>query len=117
VKIRIEAIRRIFHRCWFNEAITEAVRLAPGSYYERKDDARKAGLGPNKDWSCHGADAFGLMAIAYEEPSRSRGLPPEDRVSKTWTAVSEVALQEFTVRALEAQPIRKPLHFKPASNT
>jgi phage terminase large subunit len=69
--MRIEAIRRIFDRCWFNEATTEAGRLAPGYYYERKDDAREAGLGPNKDWSCHGADAFGLMAIAYEEPSRS----------------------------------------------
>ncbi|MGI8851983.1 MAG: PBSX family phage terminase large subunit, partial [Methyloceanibacter sp.] len=28
------------------------------------------GLGPEHDWSSHAADAFGLMAVAYEEPSR-----------------------------------------------
>ena len=29
------------------------------------------GLGPQHDWSSHSADAFGLMCIAYEEPSRT----------------------------------------------
>jgi phage terminase large subunit len=28
------------------------------------------GLGPEHDWSSHGSDSFGLMAISYEEPSR-----------------------------------------------
>ena len=26
------------------------------------------GLGPEHDWSSHGADSFGLMCVAYEEP-------------------------------------------------
>jgi phage terminase large subunit len=69
--MRIEAIRRILPKCWFNEATTEAGRDALGYYHERRDDERNIGLGPEHDWSSHGSDAFGLMAIAYAEPSRS----------------------------------------------
>src|SRR4029078_1368736 len=39
---------------------------------------RDVGLGPEHDWSSHAADAFGLMAIAYEEPSRLAALNPPD---------------------------------------
>lgn len=69
--MRIEAIRRILPRCWFNEAATEAGRDALGYYHERRDDQRNVGLGPEHDWSSHASDAFGLMAIAYEEPARN----------------------------------------------
>jgi phage terminase large subunit len=68
--MRIEAVRRIFPQCWFNEKTTEAGRDALGYYHERKDESRNVGLGPDHDWSSHAADAFGLMAVAYEEPSR-----------------------------------------------
>lgn len=70
--MRIEAVRRIFPKVWFNEATTEAGRDALGYYHERKDDTRNVGLGPEHDWSSHAADAFGLMAISWEEPSRAR---------------------------------------------
>lgn len=33
-----------------------------------QDEKRNVGLGPEHDWSSHAADAFGYMAIAYEEP-------------------------------------------------
>jgi len=69
--MRIEAVRRIFPRVWFNEATTEAGRDALGYYHERKDETRQVGLGPDHDWSSHAADAFGLMAVAYEDPSRA----------------------------------------------
>ena len=69
--MRIEAVRRIFPKVWFNEATTEAGREALGYYHEKKDEQRDVGLGPEHDWSSHAADAFGLMAIAYEEPSRT----------------------------------------------
>jgi len=29
-------------------------------------------LGPAHDWASHGADAFGLMCVAYEEPLARR---------------------------------------------
>jgi phage terminase large subunit len=71
--MRIEAARRLFPRIWFNEATTEAGREALGFYHERKDEHRNVGLGPDHDWSSHGADAFGLMCVAYEEPKKNSG--------------------------------------------
>ena len=55
-------------RCWFNEKATEAGRDALGYYHERRDENRNVGLGPEHDWSSHAADAFGYLAISYEEP-------------------------------------------------
>ncbi len=74
---RIEAGRRLFPSIWFNASTTEAGRDALGWYHEkRSDDDRNIGLGPNHDWSSHGADAFGLMCVVYEEPE-VKGEPEE----------------------------------------
>lgn len=70
--MRIEAVRRIFNRCWFNEAQTEAGRDALGYYHEKKDELRGYGMGPQHDWSSNASDAFGLLAICYEEPAIKR---------------------------------------------
>lgn len=69
---RVEAARRLFPNIWFNEATTQGGLDALGWYHEKRDEARGIGLGPDHDWSSHGADAFGLMCVAYEEP---RGKP------------------------------------------
>lgn len=69
---RIEAARRLFSLMWFNEATTEAGVAALGWYHEKKDEARNIGLGPEHDWASHGADAFGLMCVAYEEPVEAK---------------------------------------------
>jgi phage terminase large subunit len=68
--MRIEAVRRLGSKMWWNEATTEAGRDAVGFYHEKKDDVRNVGLGPEHDWSSHAADALGLMAICYEAPGR-----------------------------------------------
>lgn len=68
-KQRIEAARRRFPSIWFNDKPTEAGREALGWYHEKKDELRGIGLGPEHDWSSHGADAFGLMCVAYTEPT------------------------------------------------
>jgi phage terminase large subunit len=65
---RVEAARRIFNQCWFNEDTTESGREALGFYHEKRDETRDVGLGPDHDWASHAADAFGLMAIDYEPP-------------------------------------------------
>ena len=67
-KARVEAARRLFPAMWFNEDTTESGRAALGWYHEKRDEVRGIGLGPEHDWSSHGADAFGLMCVAYEEP-------------------------------------------------
>lgn len=75
-QMRIEAMRRIFPAIWFNETTTEAGRDALGFYHEKKDEQRNIGLGPEHDWSSHGSDALGLMAVVYEAP---QARPPERR--------------------------------------
>lgn len=65
---RVDAARRLFPRMRFNEATTEPGRDALGWYHEKIDEDRGIGLGPEHDWASHGADAFGLMAVVYEEP-------------------------------------------------
>lgn len=76
-KARIEAARRRFPAMWFNSPenadhettpTCEAGLSAIGWYHEKKDEVRNIGLGPEHDWSSHGADSFGLMAVAYEMP-------------------------------------------------
>jgi phage terminase large subunit len=69
---RVEAARRLFPSIWFNEETTEAGRAALGWYHEKRDEQRNIGLGPEHDWSSHGADAFGLMCVAYEGPREPR---------------------------------------------
>jgi phage terminase large subunit len=72
---RIEAARRLFPSMWFNEQTTEAGRAALGWYHEKIDEERNVGLGPDHDWSSHGADAFGLMAVAYDAPRAAAEAP------------------------------------------
>jgi hypothetical protein len=69
--MRIEAIRRLGPKLWFNAKTTEAGRDALGFYHERRDSQRNIGLGPDHDWSSHAADAFGMMAVTYVEPASS----------------------------------------------
>jgi phage terminase large subunit len=69
---RIEAARRRLPACWFNETTTKAGRDALGWYHEKIDPVRKIGLGPDHDWSSHGADSFGLMCVVYEPPKPPR---------------------------------------------
>lgn len=71
---RIEAVRRLFPQIWFDEETTTAGRDALGWYHEKKDESRGIGLGPEHDWASHGADAFGLMAVAYEAPVKAQAL-------------------------------------------
>ena len=73
-KARIEAGRRLFSAMWFDESKTSAGLDALGWYHEKKDEVRSVGLGPEHDWASHGADAFGLACVAYEEPTISRPL-------------------------------------------
>ena len=66
--MRIEAARRLFPALWFNQDTTQPGLDALGWYHEKRDADRNIGLGPDHDWSSHAADAFGLMAVAYEIP-------------------------------------------------
>lgn len=66
-KARVESARRTFPAMWFNESTTNPGIEALGWYHEKKDEARNIGLGPEHDWSSHGADSYGLMSIVFED--------------------------------------------------
>lgn len=65
---RVDAGRRWLPRTWFDRERTQGGREALAAYHEKRDEERGIGLGPNHDWSSHGADAAGLMWSCYEEP-------------------------------------------------
>lgn len=67
---RVEAARRLFPAIWIDEARCSGGLDALGWYHERFDETRNIGLGPEHDWASHGADAFGLMAVAYDAPGQ-----------------------------------------------
>lgn len=69
---RIEQARRLFPSIWFNESTCQAGLDALGWYHEKKDEVRNIGLGPEHDWSSHGADSFGLMCVVYSPPQPKR---------------------------------------------
>src|SRR4051812_44750721 len=72
---RIEAARRLFPSIWFHEEGCRDGLKALAAYHERIDAKRNVGLGPEHDWASNGADAFGLMCIAYEAPRERRKAP------------------------------------------
>jgi phage terminase large subunit len=82
-KARVEAGRRLFPSIWFNvpEIVGDDVPNvsagldALGWYHEKRDEARGVGLGPEHDWSSHGADAFGLAGVVAEEIRAQMGKP------------------------------------------
>ena len=76
-KARIESLRRTFPSIWFNKETTEAGLAALGWYHEKIDENRNIGLGPEHDWSSHGADAAGLMSIVFEGFNK-KGKPTSD---------------------------------------
>tara|TARA_R110000764_G_scaffold189942_1_gene275182 strand:- start:967 stop:2271 length:1305 start_codon:yes stop_codon:yes gene_type:complete len=69
---RIEAVRRVFPRVWIDKKKCEHGLEALGWYHEKKDQQRELGLGPNHDWSSHGADSFGAMALEAEKIAKGR---------------------------------------------
>lgn len=67
---RVQAVRRVMPSVRFNAETTEAGREALGWYHAKVDEVRGIDLGPEHDWSSHGSDAFGLMAVDYLNTSR-----------------------------------------------
>jgi phage terminase large subunit len=71
---RVEAARRLFPIMWFDDKCQPGID-AIGWYHEKRDEDRNIGLGPNHDWASHGADAFGLGAVAHELPEVGKSEP------------------------------------------
>jgi phage terminase large subunit len=81
--VRIEAARRLFPSMWFDNK-TQTGRDVLAAYHEKRDEKRGVGLGPMHDWASHGADAFGLMAVAHEEQTIARAAPKQHHATGGW---------------------------------
>jgi len=88
--LRIEAVRRVFPNIYIDKKKCKAGLTAIGCYHEKKDAKRDVGLGPNHDWSSHGADSFGAMCIEYENLTKLKKKPkpnrPPPRSGGAWMA-------------------------------
>ena len=72
---RIDAARRLFSRIAFHEDNCRAGLRTLAHYHEEIHEVTRAHMGPDHDWSSHGADAFGLLCIDYRAPSTSLERP------------------------------------------
>jgi phage terminase large subunit len=79
---RKDAVLRLFPNMHFDVKCQPGLD-ALGWYHEKKDETRNIGLGPEHDWSSHGADAHGLSAVVYETP---RGKKDEDEFPQHYGA-------------------------------
>jgi len=68
---RVEAARLRFGQMWFDGERCAKGLKALGWYHEKKNEGGY-GVGPNHDWASHSADAFGLAAVDYREPTAKR---------------------------------------------
>jgi len=64
--LRVRAGQRVFPNMWIDAEGCAGGLEAVGWYHEKRDENRSIGLGPEHDWSSHGADSFGLMAVVFE---------------------------------------------------
>lgn len=67
-KNRIERVRQLGPKMKFDEHRCEPLLERLAWYHEKLDENKRFGLGPDHDWSSHGADAEGLLAICWEPP-------------------------------------------------
>jgi hypothetical protein len=72
----IEATRRLFARCWFDENRCELGISALASYHREYDEAKQCFREqPVHDWASNGADAFRQMAQAWNDRLALTGRP------------------------------------------
>jgi len=76
---RVEALRRLFPSIYIDPEHCDGGIEALTAYHEKLDDKRGVGLGPEHDWSSHGADAAGLIAIAKPLLVDAHGFDDEER--------------------------------------
>lgn len=71
----IQAVRNIFHRCWFDATnCKEGLRVLK-NYRKERDEKRDTWKNkPDHNWASHGSDAFRYMAVGQGQyKNRSRG--------------------------------------------
>lgn len=64
----IDAVRRIFNKCWFDQTKCDLGIQALQSYHKEWDERSKVfKKRPKHDWSSHAADAFRGFAVSFQD--------------------------------------------------
>ena len=80
----------------------------------KRDEDRNIGLGPEHDWASHGADAAGLMAVAYEEPKANDNTKFVPRENSLMNRSAAIPIVFDLVKGLRATAISsRPTAFGP----
>lgn len=66
-QMRIEAVNKLMPSCWFHVDKCQIGLKALAHYHEQTDRKGQVKAVPSHDWASHAADAFGLMAVDYED--------------------------------------------------
>lgn len=94
----IQATRAILPRCWFDAERCAAGVEALRAYQREYDEERKVFMPkPMHNWASHPADAFRMLAVAYQESQGEK--PREVFRNPTWDEV----MQGQTARYSEAR--------------
>jgi phage terminase large subunit len=79
----INAVRKMFPRCWFDKSKCADGIKALRQYRREYDDVRKTFYEtPFHDWSSDPSDAFRYLAIGLQDPEGRKGKSP--KVEKKW---------------------------------
>jgi hypothetical protein len=73
----IQAARRMFGRCYFDDSEDVQEGIEALAQYQREwDDKKKVFVEqPRRDWTSHTADAFRMLAVAYEAEKSTQPKP------------------------------------------
>jgi phage terminase large subunit len=75
----IDAVRAVLPVCWFDKEKCEHGLNALANYRKEWDeDRREFKARPYHDWSSHGADAFRIFAVGWDEPIEYKPRKPLD---------------------------------------
>lgn len=66
----IQAVRMVLPRCYFNICCNEGLEALRQYQREYDEDKKAFRQSPRHDWTSHPADAFRMLAVAYQQESK-----------------------------------------------
>jgi hypothetical protein len=76
----IQAVRRMLPRCWFHvEHCADGIEALKQYQREYDEDKKAFRAQPLHNWCSHPADAFRMLAVAWEEEPKA-ATPPQEKV-------------------------------------
>ena len=89
----IQAVRMLFPKIFFDFKCEEGIECLRQYQREWDDDKRCFKDKPRHDWTSHGADAFRMMAIAYQKDPEIK--KPDDAIIGLTVGDNQVSLEQL----------------------